>query len=526
MADYIFLSYSRRETLFVADLYQKLGNYNLQCWLDYRNLVPGSPWREQIDAGIADAAVVLVVVSKDSMESPNVGHEYEYALKMKKRVILAVFQAEPLPKALKGLEWVDFRGNFGRGVKQLVKMISQPPDPPEVFPRPGFSMPPGVWAIFVASLVTAVLSIPALFTGVIPYYLMRLPMQILHRRYEYFKVGVSVIILPIVLFLAIVFFGPQLAIPFAITWVISLMWVPFFFILLQTKTLRRWVQPSAARPSGIPRMRVDTPSPASLRFGVDHAPQDSRYVNDFISQMQKEGHKCVPNDQPMDAAFVFISTYKRDTVYDTEHQVVYPIILQDVVDLPRPLQRLQWMDYRRGLRNVPALARLLHDPRRLLDVLGSVPLGNQAVTPYMVQMILFVLALVGMFTVAGWLPAVLFVGRQLAEHAQLSLFLLFHVPVLAATLAMVYFSSRALQNRRGWLASWPGLVLTFVVLLLTAWLGYTGVGFLAELVGPTMHAGGIGPVLGPITFALGAVVIFVMLPFLWRDLHRWMPAKA
>ena len=65
----IFMSYSRREVGFVDDLTQRLEKDGFKVWLDYRSLVPGTPWAGQIEQGLAESEVILLVVSKSSMAS-------------------------------------------------------------------------------------------------------------------------------------------------------------------------------------------------------------------------------------------------------------------------------------------------------------------------------------------------------------------------------------------------------------------------------------------------------------------------
>ena len=48
----IFLSYSRREVGFVDQLTDQLQKAGFQVWLDYRSLIPGSPWKTQIEKGL------------------------------------------------------------------------------------------------------------------------------------------------------------------------------------------------------------------------------------------------------------------------------------------------------------------------------------------------------------------------------------------------------------------------------------------------------------------------------------------
>ena len=73
----IFISYSRREIGFVDSLVDKLEDDGHQVWLDYRSLIPGTPWRDQIHKGIDEADVILLVVSKASLSSQNVEVEWK-----------------------------------------------------------------------------------------------------------------------------------------------------------------------------------------------------------------------------------------------------------------------------------------------------------------------------------------------------------------------------------------------------------------------------------------------------------------
>ena len=52
MTENIFMSYSRRELGFVDDLVSKLEGEKYTVWLDYRALIPGSPWNVQIEKGL------------------------------------------------------------------------------------------------------------------------------------------------------------------------------------------------------------------------------------------------------------------------------------------------------------------------------------------------------------------------------------------------------------------------------------------------------------------------------------------
>src|ERR1044071_7031946 len=100
MGKNIFMSYSRREVGFVDDLVLYLEKAGHQVWLDYRSLIPGRPWQDQIYEGIQNADVILLVVSKASLSSQNVAVEWRRVLQENKRIILLVFEAVTLPKEL------------------------------------------------------------------------------------------------------------------------------------------------------------------------------------------------------------------------------------------------------------------------------------------------------------------------------------------------------------------------------------------------------------------------------------------
>jgi len=141
MGQNIFMSYSRREVGFVDDLVRNLEQAGHEVWLDYRNLIPGRPWQDQIYQGIQNADVILLVVSKASVSSQNVEVEWRRVLDQHKRIILLIFEAVDLPKELEKYEWVDFRGNYKAGLKELYSQLEQPVEENHAVPETGFKVP-------------------------------------------------------------------------------------------------------------------------------------------------------------------------------------------------------------------------------------------------------------------------------------------------------------------------------------------------------------------------------------------------
>ena len=141
MTKNIFMSYSRRELGFVDQLVGKLEEQGYGVWLDYRVLIPGSPWDAQIEKGIKESDTILLVVSKASLASEYVELEWRQFLEMKKRFILLIFEAVDLPKELEPFEWVDFRGSYRKGLKELFSQLKQPVQEEHPAPQTGFKAP-------------------------------------------------------------------------------------------------------------------------------------------------------------------------------------------------------------------------------------------------------------------------------------------------------------------------------------------------------------------------------------------------
>jgi hypothetical protein len=89
---YYFISYSRQEVTFVDSFARELEKRGVSTWVDFRNLVPGRPWQDQLDYGVQNAKTILLVVSKASMSSLPVKDEWTKSLAKGRRIILILFE--------------------------------------------------------------------------------------------------------------------------------------------------------------------------------------------------------------------------------------------------------------------------------------------------------------------------------------------------------------------------------------------------------------------------------------------------
>ena len=83
----VFLSYSRKDTDFVRDLFESLGARNREVWIDLHDIDYSSKWWDEICAGIDSADNFVLIVSQNSLESVFCHREIQYALMHNKRII-------------------------------------------------------------------------------------------------------------------------------------------------------------------------------------------------------------------------------------------------------------------------------------------------------------------------------------------------------------------------------------------------------------------------------------------------------
>ena len=363
MTQNIFMSYSRRELGFVDDLVSKLESEGYKVWLDYRVLIPGTPWKGQIAKGLNDADTVLLVVSKASIASEYVELEWRHFLETSKRVILLIFEAVDLPKELEKYEWVDFRGSYKAGLKELFSQLKQPIQEEHPVPEAGFKVPTMVWVAFILSVITAISSLYVIWTLFIPWILLPLPYRIFKRNYNFTQVQAALIMLPIALFFSLVITDLENRVDALISvMMISLVAGIALLVILRSSALQRWGKPEATIPRYANPYDVNNITPKPVSFFVDYAPQDRSAAQDLIDALKRHGHTQADNIQSARAVLVMISHFKADTEADPEKQVVFPVMLQYNDNISPELLKIQWVDFRPGVRKLDALTKLLDNP--------------------------------------------------------------------------------------------------------------------------------------------------------------------
>jgi hypothetical protein len=533
MSHSVFISYSRRESPFVDVLLDALEHEGVETWVDYHSLVPARPWLDQILQGIRQADVFLLIVSKESMASANVRSEYQYALEQKKRIILIVFEAVSLPPALQNCEWIDFHTSFSKKKKELLAQLDTPIQR-SAPPQSGFKAPFIVWLSFLVSLLIVIVSIPGWWTFFIPALLIPLPFQILRRNFPFYRIRFALLALPLVLFLSWIFFltYPLLYTLFSIDFLISLLISPLLLLLLASKGIRLWGKPIASAPRFSNPYQPDVERPTPVPFFIEHAPQDKKYAEAIIHELTKYGHPQVGDSAQAEASFLLISRYKNSSSVDPEKYALYPILIQDTNIEDGNIQRIQWIDYRRGIRNLDRLARLLPEPGKLLRALGVAPISGQTLYPRIIEILDYFLALLAFFSISAWIPLGIELGRELFQLDNRVSFIVINAIFSALTLVLIFRIRRALIRREGRFASlrWLIAALFFigVIVFIQAFYLLANIANATALAIPIPASDdlrGSVSMFMPCSCTLGVLMIGFLSLWNWQDLIRWFPAR-
>ncbi len=107
-----FVSYSRRDGAFVAQLKEALEARGRNVWIDADDIPAGAPWRQELGTGIEAADAFVFVISPDSVVSPECLQELGRATELGKRLVPVLFKATTsVPPALAALQYVDVAQN-------------------------------------------------------------------------------------------------------------------------------------------------------------------------------------------------------------------------------------------------------------------------------------------------------------------------------------------------------------------------------------------------------------------------------
>ena len=121
----VFVSYNRKDSTFALSLSKDLASNGIDVWIDQLSIPPGAAWDRAIEKALISSPLVLVVLSKTSVESDNVLDEISFAFQKGKRIIPVLSEECNVPMRLARLQQIDFTGNYQNGYTKLLDALNK-----------------------------------------------------------------------------------------------------------------------------------------------------------------------------------------------------------------------------------------------------------------------------------------------------------------------------------------------------------------------------------------------------------------
>jgi WD40 repeat protein len=123
-----FISYSRKDKVFVQKLHQALAEGQRDTWVDWEDIPRTADWWSEIEAGIEAANTFIFIISPDSVASEVCRREIAHAAKHHKRLVPIVHRDSPteaVPEVLARLNYVFCRDSddFDQAFQELLAAL-------------------------------------------------------------------------------------------------------------------------------------------------------------------------------------------------------------------------------------------------------------------------------------------------------------------------------------------------------------------------------------------------------------------
>jgi len=129
-AEDVFVSYSRQDNDKVQALTGRLRAAGVRLWMDVRNIDGAAMWGEEIVNAVANSKVLLLLVSKSSVNSQNVVKEVLLASERKGHILPVDLEATDIPSSLRyalaGIQHIEyFRGNPEDQMQAILRSLER-----------------------------------------------------------------------------------------------------------------------------------------------------------------------------------------------------------------------------------------------------------------------------------------------------------------------------------------------------------------------------------------------------------------
>jgi len=122
----VFISYNSKSEDFAELVKEKLEKESIQVWKDTNQIEAGKEWRNEIDRGLLNCDIVIVLLNQLSTKSPYVTYEWAFALGNGKTIIPVLIEDCEIHPRIEILQYFDFR-NSKRPWERLIERIKKIP---------------------------------------------------------------------------------------------------------------------------------------------------------------------------------------------------------------------------------------------------------------------------------------------------------------------------------------------------------------------------------------------------------------
>ncbi|HIE25277.1 MAG TPA: toll/interleukin-1 receptor domain-containing protein, partial [Anaerolineales bacterium] len=122
MARNIFLSYSRKDKDFAKKVAEDLEEAGHDVWWDITDIDGGDRWAKEIQEGLNQSQILVLIVSSNSVVSEWVEKEFLYASSRNMKIVPLIYEHCDLPIWLLNLQYIDISGeNYDINFQQILE---------------------------------------------------------------------------------------------------------------------------------------------------------------------------------------------------------------------------------------------------------------------------------------------------------------------------------------------------------------------------------------------------------------------
>jgi TIR domain/WD domain, G-beta repeat len=118
-----FFSYCREDSDFALRLAEDLKATGAAVWIDQLDIEPGQRRDRTVEDALNTCPRMLVILSPASVQNENVRDEISFGFRKQKTIIPVLHLDCDIPLRLERHQQVDFRTDYGRGLKVLLKTL-------------------------------------------------------------------------------------------------------------------------------------------------------------------------------------------------------------------------------------------------------------------------------------------------------------------------------------------------------------------------------------------------------------------